>query len=513
MSRGSRYLCLAAASFSVLVCLPVLGFGFTFDQGVYSAMGDTLCRGGVAYLDAWESRTPGTCYVYSVAFRFLGREIWSVRILELVALGATGLSLFLLVARRTRSVVGAGAASILFPLSYLALGQNTAQAESFQLPFLVSALLAWPEPAAGEGLRSRCVTAGFLLSFAVLIHAPSLLVVVPLLADRLHLDRRKSGLLAKADLSLCTLGATLVPLLLMFSYYAIRGAGSLVVDAVIVFPAGHLASAWGSAEGGALLGAVGWLGWLVPWPHLALILAGLFRGSWVDPQAVFRWGAVFFATWVSVALQGRYFPYQHLSMLPFLAWGAGLLFVRSNPVAGQPAGASSLTPRPVLIGGVILLAMSLGMYVVWILPHLSGFPRLARILQDNGVPDERGEWRSQRELAERIRGLSREEDRMFVWGDAPLLYMMGDRRMAHRTSHLMQVIPPWEGETRLARLVQDLDLEKPRWIIVCPGQLWWRGGQTPSTALAGSSAMDSLLKRSYLKVDELKGYQIWGLSE
>ena len=65
-----------------LLSLPLLSYGFGFDQSVFAVMADTMLDGGVLYRDAWEHKPPGVYCVYALAFGLFGRDIPSVRVMD-----------------------------------------------------------------------------------------------------------------------------------------------------------------------------------------------------------------------------------------------------------------------------------------------------------------------------------------------------------------------------------------------------------------------------------------------
>ncbi len=497
------------AALSAILSLPLLGFGFTFDQGVFSTLADTMLRGGVAYRDAWEHKPPGVLYVYYLSFLLIKREIWAVRVVEILMLAASSAGLFKLVERRTGSSLAGWVSAVVLPLTYLNLGQNTAQAESFQIPFIIAAFLVWP--GAGEAFRVslRCFASGCLIGVAVLFKTPGILIAAVFLIERICWDRRQKENLGKVQLTLITALGMLAPLLLLFAYYGARGAGGALHDALFIYPVRYASAGMDRSFASQASAAVAWMSWLVPFATLLLILLGVIRGCFVRRIEVLRWVVVFLASWGSVAIQGRYFSYHHLPLLPALAWGAGLLFCTADgrlPTRSKPDDHwVTLVP----VAGFALIAISMVQYFWWDRPHAAALGRWATFDQPNGIPDDKQLWSSQREVARRIRGMTRAEDRIYIWGDAPLVYAMADRRMAGRHAHLMQVVPPWQDPQRLSAQLERLAREMPQIVVVCPESLWWRKDQTPKELLKAFPAMQQFIVNSYRMAGSFKGYELW----
>jgi len=98
------------------------------------------------------------------------------------------------------------------------------------------------------------------------------------------------------------------------------------------------------------------------------------------------------------------------------------------------------------------------------------FGRIARVpYRDDAAPPEGREP----DVVTYIRSQTRPDDRIFVWGDEPLLYFLCNRPMAGPYSHLLVMIPPWSRGERLHPLIVRLGAEKPRLIVVCSGGCWW----------------------------------------
>jgi hypothetical protein len=501
-----------AGILSGLLCLPLLGLGFTFDQGVFSTIADTMLRGGAVYKDAWEHKPPGVFYAYYLAFVTLGREIWAVRILEMVTMALSSAGLFRLVERRSGSSLAAGVASLMLPLLYLVFGQNTAQAESFQIPFIIWAWLFWPNRGDTFGVVWKCFLSGMLISIAALFKTPSILFNVVLIAERLYWDRKEVGLFGKLRLSMISAAGMIVPPALILTYYLAKGAGAALFDAMVLFPSRYASVSVYHSSLILLRHFVSWVIWLMPAGALFLMIIGWVRGWRVRRGETLRWTIFFLTSWGIVAIQGRYYPYHHLPMLPALAWGSGLLFSAKEGDPPPGDGPAARPTRLILVTSSALLSFSLVQCCWWIWPGIESARSPARFDRANGIPDPNNFWRGQREIARRIRELTRPDERIFVCGDEPLIYPMADRRLAGRNCHLMQVVPPWEGGERLGPLIDRLREEKPRLILVCADNLWWRNGQSSLDLLRKSPAMMEFITTSYTHQEDVLGYELWTLA-
>jgi 4-amino-4-deoxy-L-arabinose transferase-like glycosyltransferase len=55
------------------------------DSGMYAYVGMAISRGGDAYVDAWNHKSPGIYYAYGLAFRLLGESRWAIWLAEAAA--------------------------------------------------------------------------------------------------------------------------------------------------------------------------------------------------------------------------------------------------------------------------------------------------------------------------------------------------------------------------------------------------------------------------------------------
>jgi hypothetical protein len=503
MHRRNAGIGLALFGVAAALCLPLLGCGFSFDQGVFSTIADTLLRGGVAYRDAWEHKPPGVFYVYYLSFLLIHREIWAVRLVEIAAVATAAALLFFLVRRRSGSPAAGAVASVMLPLSYLAFGDNTAQPETFQIPLLIGALLAWPE-SGDPAPRARCFASGLLLSAAVLFKTPAILFLGPLLGERLLHDRTRNTLGGRLGPAALTLAGLIVLPLLLVLYYACRGAGPALVDALFVYPRQYVAVGLRRSIPSHLEEFGRWTQWLLPPSSLLLIALGIVRGALVRGRETLRWALFFLTSFATVVLQGRYFEYHFLPVVPAVAWGTALLLSRPD--------ALSTTPKPRALTRALTLALlvaAAGQSLWYARSRWSSFGSLARFDAANHQADPHGYWAGQRDVARQIRAMTSDRDRIFIWGDEPLIYLGADRRMAGPNCHLMQVAPPWGGSDRLIRLLARFEKEPPQLIVVTSHRLWWRDGQSPDLLLEYYPEMQQFLDGAYVAMSGPEGYRFW----
>src|SRR5215471_12940122 len=66
-----------------------LWWPYGWDQGCFSFVADTILHGGIPYRDAWDFKGPLTFYVFAALQFVFGTQMWAIRLLDLVLLGAS----------------------------------------------------------------------------------------------------------------------------------------------------------------------------------------------------------------------------------------------------------------------------------------------------------------------------------------------------------------------------------------------------------------------------------------
>ena len=112
------------------------------DQGLFAYFGRHILTGSVPYLDIWDSKPPGIFYIYSISFALLGDSFFSVYLIETLFLALTALLIYLLCAEVFDKKVALFAAAIYVLFSNAPIFDgfwSTAQAEVFMnLPIVAS---------------------------------------------------------------------------------------------------------------------------------------------------------------------------------------------------------------------------------------------------------------------------------------------------------------------------------------------------------------------------------------
>jgi len=494
---------------AAILSLPLLAYPFIWDQGVFADIAECMLRGGVVYRDGFEHKPPGVYYVYALAFSLLGRDYWSVRLLEVLALGAAGAGLVRVGVRWFGSVWSGLVSALALPALYLLFGQNTAQPESFQIPLIAWAMALWPLEGERERLPARAFASALLISAAAMFKTPAVTFGCALLLDRLAQDWKEPGWKQKfGPTGIVVAGLASLPAAVFF-YYSARGAFAEVWDALIVFPLHYNRWAGSRPLSAHLIFAENWIQSLLPPASMILIGAGIARGLFLRRAATIRWAGWMAAAAADVAMQGTYHNYVHLALLTPLSLGLGLLLMRGATV-DEPRGWRIWSDRAFRVAGPVLVALGMIQYGHALASVQHPFGRIARVpYRDDAAPPEGREP----DVVTYIRSQTRPDDRIFVWGDEPLLYFLCNRPMAGPYSHLLVMIPPWSRGERLHPLIVRLGAEKPRLIVVCSGGCWWSPEMGPRQFLETYPDMRQFLRDEYEKAASLEGHEVWRRKE
>ena len=169
--------CLALSSVLAGLCgLASLTWPFGWDQGVLSSVGDTILRGGMPYRDAWDIKGPLSYYVFALAQWAFGKEMWSIRVLDILVLALAALVIGRITSKYTNRSSGLWA-SVLLVLWYLSGNYwHTAQPDGwagFLLLFGVAPLLSSSERLSIRTLvfSSACLGACLLVKQVYVVFA------------------------------------------------------------------------------------------------------------------------------------------------------------------------------------------------------------------------------------------------------------------------------------------------------------------------------------------------------
>ncbi len=454
---------------------PTFGFQvWNVDEAIHAAISRTLLDGGVLYRDAVDQRTPLSYYAVAALFRVAGdNNVWAMHALASALIAATGLGLFAL-GRAWRGAATGLWAALLFAVGSSALFYP-GDAYALNTEWFVAGFTTW---AAWAAWRGAFATSGLLLGLAFLSKQPALLDLGAPLAmlGYLALTGRTPWASAAA-----LLGGFLAPVLAVIAYFAARGALADFHFYAWQYNLQYYGPEISAAE---RLGSVAKLFQLL-WTHYPVALAaglgaagyGWFRVLQRKPDPTEQGDnpkLLYLLTWSATSLAGaasggRGYDHYFIQFLP-----AGcLLSALGLHGLGRWAAANRASrwwrPAALALGALVLVQLGRGVWAFRSAPPLPVDPsvRVSAYIREHSAPD----------------------DRIFVWGYHPDIYLFADRRPASRfvyASFLSGLIP-WtntapDKDTAYAivpgareQLLRELAATRPVFVIDCSAgpNRWW----------------------------------------
>lgn len=283
--------CAAIATLSV--GWPSLFYPFGRDQGIFGIIGHVWREGGLPYRDAWDFKPPFVFGAYSLAETLFGYSQGSIRILDLIAVGIT--AALLAATARKSGALASFVAAVGYPLVYyLSFGfWETAQAESFALPFTAAAMLFVVN-------KRPQLWIGLCIGMAAMFKPTFIFLALPSLC--FHRPKGRDWLIYGCAIA--------TPAAITTLYFTARGGWGLLYDQI------QLIRAYASPipPGGVkftLLGAIRG----TPFLHVIALIGVASVISWRDRLVRLAW-LWWFSALLMVVVQGRYFAYHLLPMTP-----------------------------------------------------------------------------------------------------------------------------------------------------------------------------------------------------
>jgi hypothetical protein len=430
---------------SAVVLLPGLVIGPSLDAAVFVQVADRVTHGAALYTDTWDHKPPGV-YLLLAGLQVLVPVLKTWPIAWAATVGATaGAGTALVAGLRGLGMslpvsVVAGAAAVLAMGQYL-LSLGGGLTESLATLPLAGALAVSLAPGGRYLVRGSAV--GLLLATALLL---SLQVAAgPVALAALMVWRAGQGLRLRVAGSLLLGG--LVPLVVVPSWLALSGNLQAAVDAVIGYSVAYRDV---EAPGGQLFSP------LAAWTTLALLFlivpavmggARMLRmpGSW---RAV----GVTCLAWLGLGIglfvyQGRFYGHYAIPLVLPLAILAGPGIARA--FGARPGSWRVRVARlaPFVIGAVVSL--------------LAGVASARMEAEAIGAINARS-----RAVAEIMRGTVERAGAVWVWGNAPQVYVHAERSQATAYSYLYPLVTPgYSTPLQVQAVVANLEADPPAVVV------------------------------------------------
>lgn len=512
-----------------LRALPNLRFPLGRDQATYCQIAQQLLHGQLLYRDLWDNKPPGIFFLYVPFVKLSGPVMWCVGAMDVVWLLLFSYCLFRFVER----YLGAPAAAlaVLFNAGWHSTQGyvHAGQPEVWLMLCIFSAFLGLS--LTSRYPRARCFIVGLLLGAAfwlkynAVIFFPFVLLV-PFL-DFSELDRAPRRVKLR------------IPFHSWLSQACFAGAGfMLAVSAVLSYL--WLAGVWPwfweeqfevLPRYGAMVFARAHPLWLIaifqtyrhlqPWNEavVAVALAIAWKRRELSATApIFLMGL---AGYTLTASQGRFHPYYFETTYPFIAMCWGYVWVRT--FQGFRAVSRAFARRNWQLARVMLWLVFANLIYAGSIREIFRIDEQYRSFAFWRREPERSyteylwqleleKFHDQMAIIDYLKTDSAPQDAVYVWGTAPAINFLSQRRSVSRFVSNLGLISPWGPERWRAELVRDLTRTPPRFIVVerhdaIPGVSYTR--RDSEEMLQSFPALADFLSARYRSVRHLTDFEIY----
>jgi 4-amino-4-deoxy-L-arabinose transferase-like glycosyltransferase len=437
---------------ALLFGIPTLAFRWTgIDSSSYVTVAQTILDGGMPYRDAWDTKAPLTFYVYAVPMTLFGTNQVALRSFDVLWELATALVLFNIAMRiYGRREIGV-LAGILYLLAYYSQSiWDMAQTDGFlNLPMALS--LLWLLRAVEDDRISAWAIAAAWVGVATLFKVPFGLMGIAMIIVAVTEGRPKWNRSLRR-LSALALGFA-APLLLLGIYFYARGALWDLVTSMFVAGPQHALLSQNSEYFGCMAGN---LDQKLRIPLYTLGLLGL--------------APLFFSM---VGKQG-----DRLSKKLLWCWfGVGLIVLLMH---GEFLGyhfTPMLAPLAILAAETLYSVYAAGLNrrnLMW-WPAMAAFLLIVVYAGNKTVKNGAYEWdalhgvRPQNDwepVSAYVKSHTSPEDRIFVWGLRPAIYLDTGLKPATRFLDHYHIAFAPKGLDYRGIFLREFQASKPKYFIL-----------------------------------------------
>ncbi len=485
MAEKSRAWLLAGLAFVFFRALPNLRYPIGRDQATFCVIGQGLLRGQLLYRDLWDNKPPGIFYIYALIVKIFGPVMWSVGTVDILWLLVISCCIFYF-ARRSMGTPAAALAMVFNAVRHCRQGYiHAAQPETFLMLCIFAAYFLIRQEEGRRAIRlflaGLILGAAFWLKYNAVAFFPFVALVPFLDFSKLNQDsgRVRFSIPWKEWLTrmLVVSGGFILAVAGVLTYFRISGAWPALKEVQFEVLPRYGAMAFGITTNNFFLWALRetqiQLGiWYEIIAALALLIAWRRREvSAIAPAALFA-----FAGYLSVAMQVRFHhPYYYETCYPFFAmfWGyvcvktyEGFRYLQRIFAQRNLTLARSLLWL-VLVGVAASLLPEESVRVVQQYSFLKDWwrnPEQSYAVYYWELPLDK--LRDQMRVLDFLKANSRPEDEVYVWGTAPLINFLSQRRTPSRFVSNLALISLWAPDRWRQELADTLEARRPRYIIV-----------------------------------------------
>jgi 4-amino-4-deoxy-L-arabinose transferase-like glycosyltransferase len=425
------------------------------DEGIYQVIGKGLQQGRMLYSEAWDNKPPMLYLVYAL----FGPEQFAIRFSSLF-FGFVSITTFYLLShallKHTRAVILSTIIFTLFLATPIIEG-NIANAENFMvLPIILGGLLVWRYN--DQQLKNRMVLlqAGLLLGIAFLFKIVGFFDFAAFLTFIFFTSFRHTthiqSLRKRLKPTLAFGIGFALPYLLTVLFFFITGNLSYYLQATFFSNINYVGykNAFIIPQGFLIL-------------KLLLLTVGLigiykFRNK-LTPSVLFV------LVWVLFSLFNAFFsqrPYTHyvLVTLPALSLLTGTIMTTTDRLR--------ISMLALLIFSLVLIHQNFSIHSLQ--KTSAYYVNFMQFVTDNkSLQDYQaffdGNTPRDYEVASYLRARMNEDDRMFLWGNSPQIYMLTNTLPPGRFTVAYHIVT--NPET-IAETTRDLERVKPKYIVILP---------------------------------------------
>ena len=482
-STRSRAWLYGTLSLVFLRAFPNLRYPLGRDQATYCVIGQGLLHGQLLYRDLWDNKPPGIFYIYALIVKIFGPVMWSVGVVDILWLLAISCCIFYF-ARRYLGAAGAVLSVIFYAFRHCQQGYVLAgQPEGF---LMLGIFIAWfLLLRGGRGSVIWHLAAGLVLGAAFWLKYNAvaffpLIALVPFLDFR-ALDQGSIRLRLEISwkdwtLRMAAAGAGfLLTVVAVLAYFWRSGAWPAMKEVQFeVLPRyGAMAFHWSFLfVKWALWQTQNHLGiWWEGVPALALLLA--WRRREVASLAPIFLLAL--AGYACTAMQGRFHPYYFETCYPFFAMFWGYVSIKTYEVFQQLqrifARKGWTLARPLL--WVVFAAIVISLLPEESVRAVQQYKLMADWWRNPELSYKVYWWQlsldklgDQLRVVDYLKAHSTPQDAVYVWGTAPLINFLTQRRNPSRFISNLGLMSAWTPERWRQELVRTLESTRPRYIVV-----------------------------------------------
>lgn len=471
----------------VLICITLLRLPSFFepffygDEMIYLNLGEAIRKGLVLYKDVHDNKPPLLYFLASLS----GNLFWFRAILLIWMLATTVLFWKLVTRIFTKNTKIAQVATIIFAIltTLPLLEGNIANAEIFMIGFSIIGFLFLIK----ENLsRWDLIFGGIAFSVAALFKIPAAFELPVIIFYWLIVAKSSETKFKKVlQRSLVLIIAFIVPILLTFGWYALRGALPEYFIAGFAQNFGYLSSWKPNTQQLSFIQKNGPL-----MLRGVIVLVGILL-LWVGSKKTkLSKGFIFAVVWLlfalfAVTLSERPYPHYLIQAVPAVSILVGILIAST---------------RIEQVWTIIPLSFALLVPIYFKFYYYDSFSYYARFAQF--ATGQMNKWEyfnsfdknTQRnyQIGQFLQESSAPEDSVFVWGDSPTIYAISKRLPPIKfvaTYHINDFSTHEET-------IKALKENQPKFIVVLPDS-------------ANFVALDAFLVENYVPVSNIDGAQIW----